>query len=117
MRYNTANRTVHATTPYLYTMAMWILQEGEADEGGDDGEVVTAEELTDVAAETAVSLETVVEEDDDEDQQLRDQQNQCNVHESVDSNENTNLQNLTAPVGQVCICTLITTSWPITAPS
>lgn len=81
-------------------MAAWIFQEGEDDEGGDGGEVVSAEEPMDVAAaETAVSLETVVEEDDDE--QLQDQQDRPIVHESADGNENSKLPTSTAPVSRL----------------
>lgn len=77
---------------------MWNLQEGEDGESGESGEVVTVEEPIDIGAETAVSLETVVEEDDDEDQQMQDKQDRTIVHESISSNENSKLQNLTAPV-------------------
>jgi hypothetical protein len=74
---------------------MWNLQEGEDGEGG---EVVIADEPIDVGAETAVSLETVVEEDDDEDQPLQDKQDRTIVHESVNSSENSKLRSSTVPV-------------------
>ncbi|XP_025413781.1 uncharacterized protein LOC112685934 isoform X2 [Sipha flava] len=67
-------------------------------EDGEGGEVVIADEPIDVGAETAVSLETVVEEDDDEDQPLQDKQDRTIVHESVNSSENSKLRSSTVPV-------------------